>query len=148
MRVNSTYEVNISKNTNRCLRGNVFEKYREWEAQEVYIEGLTFCNLDEMETHGQKLKKNKFNVWLLPNMFGKKPNTLVSLHLGAIFHTCLDFDTYVWEKAHMCEKSHTIICLQMFAIFHTCVGKATDMLISPWAMGDEQSATIATCLSV
>ena len=39
----------------------------------------------------------------------KKPNTLVYLHLGAFFHTCLDFDTYVWEKAHMCEKSHTII---------------------------------------
>ena len=35
----------------------------------------------------------------------------------------------------MCAKSHTIICLQMFGIFHTCVGKATDMLISPWAMG-------------
>ena len=35
----------------------------------------------------------------------------------------------------MCAKSHTIICLQMFVIFHTCVGKATDMLISPWAMG-------------
>ena len=66
----------------------------------------------------------------------KKPNTLVYLHLGAIFHTCLDFDTYVWEKAHMCEKSHTIICLQMFGIFHTCVGKATDMLISPWAIGE------------
>ena len=34
----------------------------------------------------------------------------------------------------MCEKSHTIVCLQMFAIFHTCVGKATDMLISSWAI--------------
>ena len=58
--MNSTYEVNISKNTNRCLRGlktRHHEKYREWEAQEVYIEGLTFCNLDEMETHGRKLKK-------------------------------------------------------------------------------------------
>ena len=53
---------------------------------------------------------------------------LVYLHLGAIFHTCLDFDTHVWEKAHMCEKSHTIICLKMFGFFHTCVGKATDML--------------------
>ena len=57
----------------------------------------------------------------------EKPNTLVYLHLGAFFHTCLDFDTYVWEKAHMCDKNHTIICLQMFGIFHTCVGKATDL---------------------
>ena len=56
---------------------------------------------------------------------------LVYLHLGAFFHTCLDFNTYVREKAHMCEKSHTIIYLQMLGIFHTCVGKATDMLISP-----------------
>ena len=44
------------------LKTRHHEKYREWEAQEVCIEGLTFCNLDEMETHGQKLKKNKFNV--------------------------------------------------------------------------------------
>ena len=35
----------------------------------------------------------------------------------------------------MCEKSHTIICLQMLGIFHTCVGKATDLLISPWSIG-------------
>ena len=35
----------------------------------------------------------------------KKPNTLVYLHLGAFFHTCLDFNTYVREKAHMCEKA-------------------------------------------
>ena len=39
------------------LKTRHHEKYREWEAQEVYIEGLTFCNLDEMETHGRKLKK-------------------------------------------------------------------------------------------
>ena len=46
--------------------------------------------------------------------FWKKPNMLVYLHLGAIFHTCLDFDTYVWEKAHMCEKAtqlHDCKCL-------------------------------------
>ena len=41
------------------LKTRHHEKYREWEAQEVYIEGLTFCNLDEMETHGRKLKKKK-----------------------------------------------------------------------------------------
>ena len=41
------------------LKTRHHEKYREWEAQEVYIEGLTFCNLDEMETQGRKLKKNK-----------------------------------------------------------------------------------------
>ena len=41
------------------LKTRHHEKYREWEAQEVYIEGLTFCNLDEMETHGRKLKKEQ-----------------------------------------------------------------------------------------
>ena len=41
------------------LKTRHHEKYREWEAQEVYIEGLTFCNLDEMEAHGRKLKKNQ-----------------------------------------------------------------------------------------
>ena len=61
----------------------------------------------------------------------KKPNMLVYLHLGAFFHTCLGFITYMREKAHMCGKSHTTICLQMLGIFHTCVGKANDMLISP-----------------
>ena len=25
----------------------------------------------------------------------------------------------------------------MFGFFHTCVGKATDMLISPWAIGGQ-----------
>ena len=70
------------------------EKYREWETQEVYIEGLTFCNLDEMETQGRKLKKNKSLMFdFYPTCLEKKPNTLVYLHLGAIFHTCLDFDT-------------------------------------------------------
>ena len=37
------------------LKTKLHEKYREWEAQE----GLTFCNLDEMERHGRKLKKKK-----------------------------------------------------------------------------------------
>ena len=69
--MNSTYEVNISKNTNRCLRGNVFEKYREWEAQEVYIEGLTFCNLDEMETHGRKLRKTSLMFDFYPTCLEK-----------------------------------------------------------------------------
>ena len=41
------------------LKTRHHEKYREWETQEVYIEGLTFCNLDEMETHGRKLKKEQ-----------------------------------------------------------------------------------------
>ena len=42
------------------------EKYREWEAQEVYIEGLTFCNLDEMETQGQKSKiKVQMAKWVV-----------------------------------------------------------------------------------
>ena len=30
----------------------------------------------------------------------------------------------------------------MFAIFHTCVGKATDMLISAWAICEELSKEI------
>ena len=29
-----------------------YEKYREWEVQGVSIEGLIFCNFDEMKTHG------------------------------------------------------------------------------------------------
>ena len=41
------------------LKTRHHEKYREWETQEVYIEGLTFCNLDEMETYGRKLKKKQ-----------------------------------------------------------------------------------------
>ena len=41
------------------LKTRNHEKYREWKAQKVYIEGLTFCNLDEMETHGRKLKKEQ-----------------------------------------------------------------------------------------
>ena len=41
------------------LKTRHHEKYREWEAQKVYIEGLTFCNLDEMETHGRKLKEKQ-----------------------------------------------------------------------------------------
>ena len=36
------------------LKTRDHEKSREWEVQEVSREGLTFCNLDEMETHGQK----------------------------------------------------------------------------------------------
>ena len=43
------------------LKTRHHEKYREWEAQEVYIEGLTFCNLDEMETHGQKVQNKGAN---------------------------------------------------------------------------------------
>ena len=76
------------------------------------------------------LEKSKLCLTFTQHVW-KKTNTLVYLHPGAIFHTCLDFDTYVREKAHMCEKSHTIILLQMFGIFHSCVGKATDLLSSP-----------------
>ena len=36
-----------------------YEKYREWEVQGVSIEGLIFCNFDEMKTHGQKLKNKR-----------------------------------------------------------------------------------------
>ena len=90
-------------------------RYKEWEDQETLIGGLTFTK----------------HVW-------KKTNMLVYLHLGAFFHTCLGFITYMREKAHMCGKSHTTICLQMLGIFHTCVGKANDMLISPWAIGAGQ----------
>ena len=56
-------------------------------------------------------------------------------HMFGFWHIGMGKGTHVWKKAHMCEKSHTIICVQMFGIFHTCVGKATDMLISPWAIG-------------
>ena len=144
--------MNIWKDTNRCLQRNVFflkrrdhVKSREWEVQEVSLEGLTFCNLDEMETLGQKVQiiganreeskqncaemskilsqnlyfpqKNNMGVFGNITVFSshvlilqicleqpklcltftqhvwKKTNTLVYLHLGAFFHTCLDFDT-------------------------------------------------------
>ena len=54
------------------------------------------------------LEKSKLCLTFTQHVW-KKTNTLVYLHLGAFFHTCLDFDTYVWEKAHMCDKNHTII---------------------------------------
>ena len=38
------------------LKTRDHEKSRDWEVQGVSIEGLTFCNLDEMETHGQKVQ--------------------------------------------------------------------------------------------
>ena len=59
--------MNIWKDTNRCLQRNVFlktrdhEKSRDWEVQGVSIEGLTFCNLDEMETCGQKVQNKGAN---------------------------------------------------------------------------------------
>ena len=62
-------------------------RYKEWEDQETLIGGLTFTK----------------HVW-------KKTNMLVYLHLGAFFHTCLGFNTYMRKKAHMCGKIHTTIC--------------------------------------
>ena len=38
------------------LKTRDHEKSRDWEVQGVSIEGLTFCNLDEMETCGQKVQ--------------------------------------------------------------------------------------------
>ena len=46
----------FTKHVNVFLKTRDYEKYREWEVQGVSIEGLIFCNLDEMKTHGQKLK--------------------------------------------------------------------------------------------
>ena len=43
------------------LKTRDHEKSREWEVQEVSREGLTFCNLDEMETHGQKVQNKGAN---------------------------------------------------------------------------------------
>ena len=63
----SISEVNIWKDTNRCLQKDFFlktrdhEKSRDWEVQGVSIEGLTFCNLDEMETCGQKVQNKGAN---------------------------------------------------------------------------------------
>ena len=59
--------MNIWKDTNCCLQRNVFlktrdhEKSRDWELQGVSIEGLTFCNLDEMKTCGQKVQNKGAN---------------------------------------------------------------------------------------
>ena len=50
------------------------------------------------------LEKSKLCLTFTQHVW-KKTNTLVYLHLGAFFHTCLDFNTYVREKAHMCEKA-------------------------------------------
>ena len=36
-----------------------YEKIRLWEVQGVSIEGLIFCNLNEMKTHGQQLKNKR-----------------------------------------------------------------------------------------
>ena len=104
------------------------EKYREWEAQEVYIEGLTFCNLDEMETQGRKLKKKKSlmfdfyptcleknqtrwyiytwvlfstHVWILTQRYGKRP-TCVQKATQLYVCKCLSFSTHVWEKPLTC----------------------------------------------
>ena len=43
------------------LKTRDHEKSRDWEVQGVSIEGLTFCNLDEMETCGQKLQNKGAN---------------------------------------------------------------------------------------
>ena len=109
------------------LWNNIGRKKREWKTPSgwsFWIIPIIFCK----GISSSRWLTFTLHVW-------KQLNMLVYLHLGAFFHTCLDFNTYVREKAHMCEKSHTIIYLQMLGIFHTCVGKATDMLISPWAIG-------------
>ena len=87
------------------------EKYREWEAQEVYIEGLTFCNLDEMETHGRKLKKKTSLMFDFYPTCLEKTKHVGIFTPGCYFPHMFGFDTYVWEKVNMREKSHTIICL-------------------------------------
>ena len=43
------------------LKTRDHEKSRDWEVQRVSIEGLTFCNLDEMETCGQKVQNKGAN---------------------------------------------------------------------------------------
>ena len=43
------------------LKTRDHEKSRDWEVQGVSIEGLTFCNLDEMETCGQKVQNKGAN---------------------------------------------------------------------------------------
>ena len=150
-RVANTFGVIILNHNNHFLQRNILFKqgiisYKEWEDQETLIEGLTVLQpeWERNTTQEQKRwspKQERMQTWgrgrclTFTQHVWKKPNTLVYLHLGAFFHTCLDFNTYVREKAHMCEKSHTIVYLQMLGIFHTCVGKATDMLISPWAIG-------------
>ena len=44
-----------------CQPSWLHEKSRDWEVQGVSIEGLTFCNLDEMETCGQKVQNKGAN---------------------------------------------------------------------------------------
>ena len=58
----------------------------------------------------ENLKKNKFNVWLLPNMFGKKQTRWY-------IYTWVLFSTHVWILTHMYGKRHT------------CVKKATQLYV-------------------
>ena len=72
------------------------------------------CVLTTTHVHFGKCLTFTHHVW-------KASNTLVYLHLGAFFHTCLDFDTYVREKAHMCGKRHKIIFFANVGHFpHMC----------------------------
>ena len=45
------------------LKTRDHEKSRDWKVQGVSIEGLTFCNLDEMETHGRKRCVGHLLIW-------------------------------------------------------------------------------------
>ena len=47
---------NNYKKTDVLVLGDV-PKYKEWEGQETFIEGLTFYNLEEIEAHARNLKK-------------------------------------------------------------------------------------------
>ena len=58
----------------------------------------------------ENLKKNKFNVWLLPNMFGKNQTRWY-------IYTWVLISTHVWILTHMYGKRHT------------CVKKATQLYV-------------------
>lgn len=60
------------------------------------------CVLITTHVHFGRCLTFTHHVW-------KTPNRLIYCHLGAFYPACLDFDTYVWKKAHMCGKGHTIM---------------------------------------
>ena len=76
------------------------------------------------------LEKSKLCLTFTQHVW-KKTNTLVYLHLGAFFHTCLDFNTYVREKAHMCEKATQLYICICWAFFTHMWEKPLTCLFPP-----------------
>ena len=81
------------------------------------------------------------DVWLLPNMFGKN-QTRWYIYTWVLFSTHVWILTNMYGKRHTCVKKATQIFVCKCWTFSTCAGKATDLLISPWAIGGKESKKI------